>query len=85
LSGADVVVVTDVFGSREEPVPGVTGELVAEAVRRRGTEVHYLAHRSDLARFVADRVEAGDLVLTMGAGDITVVPTEMASLLAERR
>jgi UDP-N-acetylmuramate--alanine ligase len=85
LSRADVVVVTDVFGSREEPVPGVTGELVAEAVRRRGTEVHYLAHRSDLARFVADRVEAGDLVLTMGAGDITVVPTEMASLLAERR
>ena len=85
LSLADVVVVTDVFGSREEPVPGVTGELVAEAVRRRGTEVHYLAHRSELARFVAERVASGDLVLTMGAGDITVVPTEMASLLALRR
>ncbi len=85
LSRADVVVVTDVFGSREEPVPGVTGELVAEAVRRRGTEVHYLAHRSELARFLADRVEAGDLVLTMGAGDITVVPTEMATMLAARQ
>ncbi len=79
-----MVVVTDIFGSREEPVPGVTGELIADAVRRHGTEVHYLAHRSDLARFVAERVISGDLVLTMGAGDITVVPTEMASLLAAR-
>lgn len=84
LSRADVVVVTDVYGSREEPVPGVTGELVAEAVRRRGTEVHYLQHRSDLAGFIAGQVTPGDLVLSMGAGDITVLHTELASALAER-
>lgn len=82
LSTADVVVVTDVYGSREEPVPGVTGELVAEAVRRRGREVHYVAHKTDLARFLADRVAAGDLVLTMGAGDITLLPTELTAILA---
>jgi len=85
LSAADVVVVTDVYGSREEPVPGVTGELVAEAVRRRGGEVHYVAHKADLARFLVDRVAGGDLVLTMGAGDITLLPTELAAMLAEPR
>lgn len=85
LSAADVVVVTDVYGSREEPVPGVTGDLVAEAVRRRGCEVHYVAHKADLARFLVDRVVSGDLVLTMGAGDITLLPTEVAAMLAESR
>jgi len=82
LSTADVVVVTDVYGSREEPVPGVTGELVADAVRRRGGEVHYVPHMTDLARFLLDRVADGDLVLTMGAGDITLLPTELAAMLA---
>lgn len=85
LSAADVVVVTDVYGSREEPVPGVTGELVAQAVGRRGREVHYVAHKTDLARFLVDRVAQGDLVLTMGAGDITLLPAELAAMLAESR
>jgi UDP-N-acetylmuramate--alanine ligase len=62
----------------------VTGELVADSARRRGASVHYVPHRADLAPYLADRVRAGDLVLTMGAGDITLVPTELAMLLAER-
>lgn len=85
LSPAHEVVLTDVYGSREEPVPGVTGELVAESARRLGASVHYVPHRADLAPFLAERVSDGDLVLTMGAGDVTLVPTELAKLLAERR
>ena len=85
LSGADEVVVTDVYGSREDPVPGVSGAMVVEAVERHGGSAHYVPHRSDLAPFLADRVAPGDLVLTMGAGDVTLVPTELAILLAERR
>lgn len=84
LCAADVAVVTDIYGSREEPVPGVTGALVADAVRGCGGEVHYVAHKSELAAFLAARVGAGDLVLTMGAGDITLLPTELASRLATR-
>ena len=83
LAIADVVVVTDVYGAREEPVPGVTGELVAEAARSAGATVHYVPHRSDLAGFLATRVRSGDLVLSMGAGDITLLHTELAALLAE--
>ena len=84
LSAADVVVVTDVYGSREEPVPGVTGALVALAAEGSGATVHYVQHKSELAEFLASRVEPGDLVLTMGAGDITLLPTELAKTLARR-
>jgi len=81
LSSADLIVVTDVYGARENPVPGVTGELVAEAVRRRGAEVLYVAHRADLAGTLAPLARPGDLILTMGAGDVTLVHSELAPLL----
>ena len=85
LSAADVVVVTDIYGSREEPVPGVTGAMVAKAAERHGGVVHYVAHKAELADFLAGRLEEGDLVLTMGAGDITLLPTELAKKLADRQ
>lgn len=84
LALADEVVVTDVFGAREEPVPGVTGELVAEATARAGGRVQYVPHQADLVDFLLPRIETGDMVLTMGAGDITLLHTELAAQLAER-
>jgi UDP-N-acetylmuramate--alanine ligase len=84
LAKSDVAVVTDVFGAREEPVPGVTGELVADAVREAGGEVHYIPHRADVARFLAPRVASGDLVLSLGAGDITLLHSELAPMLGRR-
>jgi UDP-N-acetylmuramate--alanine ligase len=84
LAKADVVVVTDVFGAREEPVPGITGELVADAVREAGGTVHYVPRRYDLAEFLAPKVEPGDLVLSMGAGDITLLHSELAPILGAR-
>lgn len=84
LAAADVVVVTDVYGAREEPVPGVTGALVADAARERGAEVLYVAHRADLAGTLAPLARPGDLILTMGAGDVTLVHTELAPLLEAR-
>lgn len=84
LTAADRVVVTDVFGAREEPVPGVTGELIADAAARSGADVYYVPHRSDLSEFLIPRVEGGDLVLTLGAGDITLLHNELAAKLAER-
>lgn len=84
LARADVAVVTDVFGAREEPVPGITGELVADSARRAGGNVHYVPHRVDLAGFIAPRVEPGDLVLSMGAGDITLLHSELAPILVSK-
>jgi len=86
LAGADEVVVTDVYGSRESPRPGVSGKLVADAATARsGAHVEYVPHRSDVAEYLAAHVEEGDLVLTMGAGDITLVPDELAAILAADR
>lgn len=85
FAGADQVVITDVFGAREAPQPGITGELIADAaMARTDAKVSYVPHRADLAEFLAGRVEEGDLVLTMGAGDITLLPDELSRLLAAR-
>jgi UDP-N-acetylmuramate--alanine ligase len=81
LARADMVVVTDVFGARETPVPGVTGELIAQAVRANGGNVEYVPSRRELAAYIAPRVEPGDLVLSLGAGDITLLHNELAPLL----
>lgn len=82
LAAADAVVVTDVYGAREEPIPGVTGELVAAAARRAGaSRVEYVPHRGDVAARLAANLDRGDLVVTMGAGDITLVASELARLL----
>lgn len=85
LATADLAVVTDIFGAREEPVPGITGAMVADATRRSGGEVHYVPHRRDLAEYIAPRVEPGDLVLSMGAGDITLLHSELAPILVSRQ
>ncbi|KJK09716.1 UDP-N-acetylmuramate--alanine ligase [Terrabacter sp. 28] len=83
LSPADVVVVMDVYAAREDPVPGVSGQLVADAVSaaRAGAEVHYVPSWSDVAGRVAALARAGDLVLTVGAGDVTMVGPEVLRLL----
>jgi len=82
LAGADAVVVTDVYGARESPIPGVTGRLVASAAQRSGAaRVEYVPHRGDVAGRLAELVAPGDLVVTMGAGDITLVAGELALLL----
>ncbi len=79
LAGADVAVVTDVYGAGEDPIPGVSGELVAEALREAapGRPVAYLPHRADVVSFLVREVREGDLVLTLGAGDITTVADEV--------
>jgi UDP-N-acetylmuramate--alanine ligase len=78
---ADVVVVTDVYGAGEAPVPGVSGQLVADSVRRSFPDmpVLYVVGRADLRATVADLVEAGDLCVTLGAGDLTSLPDELMS------
>jgi UDP-N-acetylmuramate--L-alanine ligase len=69
LGLADEVVVLDVYAAREDPEPGVTGKLVADAVP--GGAAHYVADFADVPKVVAALAAPGDLVLTMGAGDIT--------------
>jgi UDP-N-acetylmuramate--alanine ligase len=81
-AGADLVIVTDVYGAGEPPVPGVTGALVAEAARAAGGRVVHEPHLSALVDVLAGLVQEGDLVLITGAGDVTQVgPMLLARLL----
>jgi UDP-N-acetylmuramate--alanine ligase len=72
LAAADVVAVADVYPAREEPVEGVTGKLVVDALveRRQGMAVAWTPRIEDGARFLARRARSGDVVLTIGAGDV---------------
>jgi UDP-N-acetylmuramate--alanine ligase len=79
LALADEVVVMDVYAAREDPVPGVTGELVAASVPLPG--VVYEPSWSAVPALLAGRARAGDVVLTLGAGDVTLLGPEILSAL----
>ena len=83
LGTADVVVVTDVYVAREDPDPAVTGALVSGAVPLPPERVHYVPDVADVAQTLAGLSRRGDLVLTLGAGDITDVAPQLLDLLAD--
>jgi UDP-N-acetylmuramate--alanine ligase len=85
LAGVDLAVVTDVYHADEDPIPGVTGKLVVNALTAvaPAQRVVYLPHRMDIVRFLAGEVRQGDLVLMMGAGDIPMITEEVLERLRE--
>ncbi len=72
VTEADLIVVTDVYGAAQDPIPGVTGELVAEGARMADPRaaIVYLPHRQEVVEFLDREVRPGDLVVTMGCGDV---------------
>jgi len=84
LALADVAVVTDVYAAREQPMPGVSGRSVAEAAEGAGVETVWLPERQALARELSALVREGDVVLTLGAGDVTAVGPELLQVLRGR-
>jgi UDP-N-acetylmuramate--alanine ligase len=83
LGLADEVVVMDVYAAREDPEPGVTGALVASAVPLPVAQVVFEPSWSAVAAHLAARARPGDVVLTCGAGDVTMIGPEVLDLLAE--
>ncbi|MFN2543123.1 MAG: UDP-N-acetylmuramate--L-alanine ligase [Actinomycetota bacterium] len=79
LAGAHVVVVTDVYGAGEEPIPGITGKVVVDGLAESAPSkrVLYLPRRSDVVQYLLEEIRAGDLVLSLGAGDITTLADEL--------
>lgn len=84
LASADVVVVLDVYGAREAPLPGVTGELIAAAVPLPRDRVHYEPCRAELPVRLASLVRPADVVVTMGAGDVTALGPQLIAELDRR-
>ena len=82
LTGADAVYLADIYPAREQPIPGVTSDLIAEAMAERGCAPAWRGGVTSLAPVLAEAVRPGDLVVTMGAGDVTHVGP---ALLATQR
>jgi UDP-N-acetylmuramate--alanine ligase len=81
LAAADLVFVTEIYAAREQPVAGVSGRQVAEAAVRAGADARFEPVRADVGPRVRDVLEPGDVVLTLGAGDITRVAPELVRWL----
>lgn len=83
FAGADVIAVTNIYSAGEKPIPGVSGKLVADAIVAANPDstVVWLPHRADLVSYLRDELTSGDLCLTLGAGDLTSLPDELAPLI----
>jgi UDP-N-acetylmuramate--alanine ligase len=81
LAAADLVVVAPIYGAREQPVKGVTAELVARGATRAGAPTVAVRERAALTARVADTLRSGDVVFTLGAGDVTRVGPELLKTL----
>jgi UDP-N-acetylmuramate--alanine ligase len=80
LGLADIAVVLDVYGAREDPEPGVTGQLIADAVPAGTAQVVYEPDLGAVPARVASLTRPGDIVITLGAGDVT----KLGPLILER-
>ena len=83
LALADASVVLDIYPAREDPIPGVTSELIIEAARAAGADVTPAKDKADVPAVVAGMAKPGDLVLTMGAGDVTDLGPEILTRLSK--
>jgi UDP-N-acetylmuramate--alanine ligase len=81
LAAADLVIVTSIYPAREQPIPGVTAAAVADAARDAGAQVIYEPDKERVGERIHEIVREGDVVITLGAGDITRVGRELAQWL----
>jgi len=81
LSGADAIFLTELYPAREQPIPGVSSELVERAIASAGGALLWRGERPALAEALSTEVRPGDVVITVGAGDITRTARELRDIL----
>jgi UDP-N-acetylmuramate--alanine ligase len=81
LASADLVFLADIYPAREAPIEGVSSQLIADAMTRRGLPPRWMGPRGALAAALAETVQDGDIVLTIGAGDVTKTGPELIARL----
>jgi UDP-N-acetylmuramate--alanine ligase len=82
LAAADLVIVTEIYPAREQPIAGVSGRQVADAARDAGANVKFEPTRAEVGNTVFRALKPGDVILTLGAGDITRVAPELVRWLS---
>jgi UDP-N-acetylmuramate--alanine ligase len=86
FSDAEAVVLMDVYSAGEAPIPGVSGRTILEELLGHDprARVAYFPHRGDIEEYITQRVRPGDLVMTMGAGDVTTIAGELVRSLSAK-
>jgi UDP-N-acetylmuramate--alanine ligase len=80
FDNADVIILTDVYAAREQPIEGVSGRIIADAARDAGhRHVHYAEHLEDVSDLLTEMLRPGDILLTMGAGDVWRVGSKLGN------
>ncbi len=86
FSDADVVIVSDIYSAGEEPIEGVSaGTIIAAIERHEGRDVIYLPGRQEIIAYLLRHAKPGDMILTLGAGDICNTGVELVERLKERQ
>jgi UDP-N-acetylmuramate--alanine ligase len=82
FNNADTLLVTDIYAASEEPIEGVTAEALTEAIARYGhKDAHYIGGLDNAAQLIRERVQVGDMVITLGAGTVNRVGDQILDLL----
>ena len=83
---SDVFICTDIYPAREKPIEGVTGEMIANITKKYGHKnVHYIPDKKDVPKKVMELKKKGDIIITMGAGDIWKYGEKFVELLKEEK
>ncbi|MFI5230875.1 MAG: UDP-N-acetylmuramate--L-alanine ligase [Gemmatimonadales bacterium] len=85
LAKSDQLFLADIYPAREQPIPGVTSQMIAESTTIAGRRPAWMGTRSNMAPALASFVQDGDVVLTVGAGDVTKTGPELLALLGAAR
>jgi UDP-N-acetylmuramate--alanine ligase len=86
FTDCDVLILCDVFAAGEEPIAGATSAALAKAIEKIGRpQVKYIARREDVAPYLGQLVDRGDMVITLGAGDIQLTCNELIEILESTR
>ena len=82
FDGVDRLILTDIYGAGEDPIAGIDADGLYRAMKRRGhLEIHYIPEKTQVAKWLLPKLNSGDLVLTLGAGDVYKVGEELLEWL----
>ncbi|HHW41545.1 MAG TPA: UDP-N-acetylmuramate--L-alanine ligase [Syntrophomonadaceae bacterium] len=82
FDGSDLVIVTDIYSAGEPPIEGVTSDLIVQSIRRNGQNAVYIKRLDEVVDFLGREMKSGDLILTIGAGNVYTVGQKLAQMLA---
>jgi UDP-N-acetylmuramate--alanine ligase len=82
FGGCDILLVCDIYGAREEPIEGISGKLIFDFAHAMGhRNAHFIGAKENAIKFLADKIKDGDLIVTMGAGNITSLSAKLLEVI----